>query len=224
MIFGVALLIAAGGLAWLSVADRMSPLAMEVVEVETALGVPLWVPIAALGVVALVMAMRPRSTTVVERRETQESERQRGLTDGRGQRTRPPPSRVEKAGPDAEPETDAGTSWRAVINTRALRLPVGPQGRMKIDEVPEFPFTLLLRDCTPQQAKNRYALFAELLAGMPTPPAARVRLESCPEIGGPIQKPLAAELARFFAPGSFHVVGRADGADVRFAEPDGRWS
>ena len=40
-ILGVLLLILAGGLAWLTVADRMSPLALSVVEWESMIGVPI---------------------------------------------------------------------------------------------------------------------------------------------------------------------------------------
>ncbi|MSP56548.1 MAG: hypothetical protein EXR69_13255 [Myxococcales bacterium] len=200
-------------LAWLSVVDRMSPLAMYVVELEGALGVALWIPVVgiAAGLLARVRWARPARN--VERRETQESQRQRGAA---GWSPRASIAPAPEQGADA-------INWRAVIDTRALRLPVGPQGRVRIDEVPDVPYTLVLTGVTPQQARNRLALFAELLSGMPTPPLARVRLESSPDVGGPIHKLLGAELARFFAPESFHVVSREDGADIRFSLPDPRW-
>ena len=219
MIAAVVTLVLAAVLAWLSLADRMSPLAMYVVELEAAIGVALWIPFGVIGAAMLAWASRVRPKEIMQRRETQESQRHRVSEPGR-----PPRASVQHSpGVSLGLGSDAA-GWRTVIDTRALRLPVGPQGKMRIDEVPEVPYTLVLTGVTPQQARNRLALFAELLSGMPTPPVARVRLESAPDVGGPIHKLLSAQLSRFFALGTFHVVSRSDGADIRFAQPDPRWS
>ncbi len=211
MVIPLVFLAAAAGAAWLSVGDRVSPLALTVVEWETSLGFPIWIPLAAVGAaLALVEVARRRTPAATsspgpsprQTRPTLESQRRAALA------------------PQAEP----GPGWRAAVDAQALRLPLGPQGRVKLDEAVDVPLTLVLRDATPQQAKHRYGEFARFLATIPTPPAARVRLESCPLLEGQIHKAFGAELAQVFDSGRFHVVSCPDGVDVRFAQPDPRWT
>lgn len=193
-------LAASAVLAWLSIGDRMSPMALQVVEWESALGLPLFVPLAVLGAALVGWSLRPKPARRSGATETKETRR-----------------RQQQAAP-------LGEGWRPTLDARARGLAIEPQGRIKIDEVVGVPYTLVLRNATPQQAKTRYAAFAELLSGMPTPPAARVRIESCPDIGGPIHKPLQLELEKVFEPDAFQVLSRSDGADIRFTKPDPRWS
>lgn len=200
MLPGVLLLAASAVLAWLSIGDRMSPLALSVVEAESAIGLPLFVPFAVVGAVLLGLALRPKPVRRSGATETKETRRRQ------------------------QQQAPLGEGWRPTLDARARGLAIEPQGRIKIDEVVGVPYTLVLRNATPQQAKTRYAAFAELLSGMPTPPAARVRVESCPDIGGPIHKALTLELERVFEPGTFSVLSRSDGADIRFTTPDPRWS
>lgn len=201
MIPAILLLSAAAVLAWLSVVDRVSPLALQIVEWETAVGAPLWIPVAVIGAVLLGIAVRPKP--VQRRGQIETRERQR---------------RVQRA-ESAQPEE----GWRPGLDARARSLPIEPQGRIKVDESAGVPYTLVLRNATPHQARTRFAMFAELLSSMPTPPAARVRVESSPDIGGPIHKALTQELEKFFPADAFQVLSRSDGADVRFVRPDPRW-
>lgn len=209
MIPGVLILVAAAVLAWLSVVDRVSPLAVQVVEWESAVHFPLWILLAVIGAALLANGLRPRPKPVAGRRQTVTRERQRRV-------------QAEAEGPPAEGPPAEG--WRSALDARARALSVEPQGRIKVDETVGVPYTLVLRNATPQQARTRFAAFAGLLSSMPTPPAARVRVESSPDIGGPIHKALAAELERFFPTDAFQVLSRSDGADVRFTRADPRWS
>ncbi len=202
MIPAILLLCASAVLGYLSMVDRMSPPAMQIVELETAIGIPLWGPVGVVGLGLLVWSLWPKPPPLKGHTETKE--RQRKLRD--------------------RPEEPLAEGWRPTLDARALRLPIEPQGKVKIDEAKGVPYTLVLRNATPQQARSRYAIFAELLSSMPTPPAARVRIESSPDIGGPIHKTLAIELDKFFPADAFQVLSRSDGADVRFERPDPRWT
>ncbi|MFZ5476746.1 MAG: hypothetical protein ACOZNI_08225 [Myxococcota bacterium] len=187
----------AGALAWLSLGDRMSVPAMTVVEWETRLGVPLWVPVAVLAGVATLPYLR----------------RKRAVA-------RPPVARdVERSREEAP--APAGADWLEDVFRRARALPVEPMGRMRCANG-RVAFTLRLRAASPEQARRRLATLAGFLATVPTPRAARVELESCPDLGE-VHRWLAAELARHFPADAFHVTSLADGAEVAFRSPDPRW-
>ena len=202
MPLAVLLFCAAGALAWLSIGDRMSVPALTVVEWESAVGVPLWEIVALAGLVVLAISRRPRRREAAPERVVNRDAQ-----------------RSFRAGP-AAPE---GGDWRATLDARARRLALEPHGKVKVDEVGGVPYTLVLRAVTPQQARRRFGAFVEFLAAMPTPPLARVRIESSPDLGVPVNVMLSTELARCFGDDAFHVVSRADGADVCFRRPDPRW-
>lgn len=199
---GALLLLAAAAAAWLSVVDRVSPAALALVEWETRLGQPLWLPLAVAGIAALAWRVLRRAAVA--------------------------PAPVGPVARDAArarafPQ-DFGADWAEAVRTRARRLPIEPMGRLRYDDAPGVPFTLVLVGASPEQARRRLSVFAEFLATIPTPPGARVRLESCPDVEGPIHRLLGAEIGRHFAAEDWRVMSLADGADVRFARPDPRWS
>lgn len=204
------LLLAAAVTAWLSVVDRTSPLALALVELEGRLGQPLWMPLAVAGAAALaVRVLRHASRTA--------------------RPSLPPPNRdiarmaARAASSPAIPAAPGGATWADAVRAQARALPVEPIGRVRLDDAPGVPFTLTLTSATPEQARRRLAVFAEFLAAIPTPPAARVRVVSSPDLEGPLHRLLGAELGRHFPAGACHVASVADGVDVRFARPDPRW-
>lgn len=200
------LLAAAAGAAWLSVMDRTSPAALTLVEWEGRLGQPVWLPL----LVAAVAAMAWRVLRRVPKAAPPQAPVARD------------PGRVREAAADAF--VGAGDGWADAVRARARKLPMEPLGQVRFDEAPNVPFTLLLRSASPEQARRRIALFAEFLGTIPTPPGARVRLESCPDIPGPIHKLVGGEVGRHFAAGDWQVTSLSDGADLRFSRPDPRWA
>ena len=59
-ILGTLFILAAGGLAWLTWGDRMSPAALDVVELNGRLGIPIAIPLAGLGLLMLLASLRGR--------------------------------------------------------------------------------------------------------------------------------------------------------------------
>lgn len=186
--------------AWyLGEVDRLSPLAMTVVELQTTLGAPPWwigaglTALAALGVV-----LRPkRAPAVAPKREA--------------------PAAVAKL-------PTAGQDWYEVAAAAARALPLSPQGRLRLDEAPGLPFTLVLRGATMEQARRRIELYAGLLAAIPTPPRGRVYVESSPDVTMSHQLLVAAAFKPHHPADSF--VARASGGavDIVFSRPDPRWA
>jgi hypothetical protein len=200
----VPLLLLAGAavLGWLSVGDRMSPLALAVVELEHQVGFPLWAGFGAAGLLLLIARLwhaRPAP---------------------------PPPARpltrdAARTTPVSGPP--ASGDWLTTVHAQARYVTDDAMGRVRFDEAPGVPLTLQLTSVTPEQARRRIAAYAAWLATIPTPPAARVRLVSSPDIEAPLHGLLRGELVRHFPGDVFVTVSRHDGADALFTHPDPRW-
>jgi hypothetical protein len=211
MWFSALMFLVAAGLYWLSEVDRMSPLALSVVELDGWLGLPLWLVAGTLamswGVRLLVKAVTPPPPAPPARPLTRDAGRVVPFPGGA-------PGAAAPAGPD----------WFALLREQSRQISDDAMGRVRFDETPEVPFTLVLTGVTHEQARRRIAAFAAWLATIPTPPVARVRVVSSPDIEGPLHGLFKGELARNFPPDAVTVMSRADGTDARFARPDRRWS
>ncbi|MCB9762367.1 MAG: hypothetical protein H6739_21400 [Alphaproteobacteria bacterium] len=200
---GIGLMLLAAGLAWLSVGDRVSALALSVVEWEGRLGVPLWAPLGALGLAMLLFAPK----------------RDKVLPADAPRRWRPPP-----------PEPAAGDDWRDAVFEQAAALDFGPGVDLQVEPRGEggygaaaVPFTLELDRRTPEQARRAVTTFAGFLAAVPLPPRVRIRFRDCPPPEQPRAKQVTGCLRAHFPAMRFRVVGSGDRVDVMFEDADGRW-
>jgi hypothetical protein len=197
------LLAAAGVLGWLSVGDRTSSAALTIVEIEGRVGVPLWVLFGLAGLVLLAFRLshtRRAAAVHPARPLTRDVARPLG-------NATPPPS----------------SDWLQALRVQAKRVTDDAMGRVRFDEAPGIPLSLVLTSVTPEQARRRIAAFAAWLATIPTPPGARVRCVSSPDIEGPLHAVFRGELVRHFPGDAFTTMARTDGADVLFLHPDPRW-
>ncbi len=212
MVVPVVVLAAAALLGWLSVFDRMSPFALAVVEVESSFGFPLWPPFALAGGALLIVRLlhaRPPAPAAPARPLTRDAAR-----------SAPRPAR--EGAPD-ESAPDRGT-WLDTIRAGARGVTDDPMGRVRFDDAAGVPLALVLTGVTREQARRRVAAYAAWLATIPTPPTARVRVVSSPDIEGPIHGLFRGELARHFPADAVRVSSIREGADAVFAYPDPRWS
>lgn len=203
MVVPVVVLVAAAALWWLSVMDRASVLAISLVELEGKVGVPLWIPFGLLGsillVARLIHARRPPPRRV-----------ERPLT-----RDAPKPAQTEALPMDG--------GWLGTVKASARQVSDDAMGKVRFDEAAGVPVSLVLTSVTKEQARRRVAAYAAWLGTIPTPPVARVRVVSSPELEGPLAAMFRGEIARHFPSDSFHVTSAHGGADVLFHAPDARW-
>jgi hypothetical protein len=205
----ITLLLAALALAYLSVFDRMSTVALSLVEVESQFGFPFW-PVFALGGVGLLIARlihaRPKVRPAV----------------------RPPTRDAARTGAGLPAAGGAGASqggsWLEAIRQSAKGVSDDPMGKVRFDDAAGVPIVLVLTAVTREQARRRVSSYAAWLATIPAPPAARIRVVSSPDLQGPLHGLFRGELAKHFAAEAFTVSSIHDGADVVFAWPDPRWS
>jgi hypothetical protein len=220
MFVPLVLFAAGAALAWLSHFDRVSPLALTIVELESRVGFPFWPPFLTVGAVLFLVQIwhaRPRVRHPV-----------RSLT---RDAPRPWPARAgapasEGAGDTVEPGPPAEpvATWLGTVRESARTVSDDPMGKVRFDAAPGVPIVLVLTGVTREQARRRVSAYAAWLATIPVPPTARVRLVSSPDIESPLHGIFRGELARHFPAEAFHVTSAHEGADAVFSWPDPRWS
>ncbi|HND29185.1 MAG TPA: hypothetical protein PKY30_21315 [Myxococcota bacterium] len=153
--FYIFLIFLAVGLAWLSYGDRMSPLAVTVVEVDQRLGVPANVIVGAVGVIGLLLSLRNSI----------------GSRD-----VAPPPRRAPAQGLD--------TDWKRRVHEDAAGLPLEVGAHIEHDKA-GVALTLVLQRLPPERARRCIDVFCTFLARIPAPPRARIRFVDCADAGLP---------------------------------------
>lgn len=211
MLVPVLLLLGAAALGWLSVFDRASTVAVSVVELESSVGFPLWIPFAVAGGGLLAyQLLKPKPKAAAPARPLTRD----------AARTAPRPLGAPEPAP-VEPPPVGGT-WLDALRAGARAVSDDAMGRVRFDEA-GAAVTLVLTGVTREQARRRVASYASWLATIPTPPSARVRLVSSPDVEGPIVGVLRGEIAKHFGPDAVRVVSSHEGADAVFTRPDPRW-
>ena len=204
-IVGVVLLLGAGGLAWLTMVDRMSPLALSVVEWESRIGFPLASIVAIAGVISLIVGMR-KSTPLPPASPTS------------------PPPGSRKAQPVIERLNPAATvDWVTEAIAMARALPLEDGARIKFDEGSGIPFTLHLERLTPEVERRSLDAFSGFLSTVPTPQRVKVVFIGSNATGVPRQHAVKGSLRRVFHAAALQVIPQQNWVDVLFFEPDPCW-
>jgi hypothetical protein len=199
------LLILAGGLAWLTFADRMSPLALTVVEWESMIGVPISAIAGLAGVLFLVLGARKRTVPT-------------------------PPASVEqrrpsrRAGIEPSISPDVNSDWVGDVIQRARALPLDDGVQIKLDEGSGIPFTLFLERVTPEVERRSLDAFSSFLSSIPTPQRAKVVFVGKNTTGVPRQHSVKGSLRRVFHATAYQVIPQQNWVDVLFFAPDPSWA
>jgi len=226
MVVPLVTLAAAGVLCWLSVFDRVSPLALALVEVESSFGFALWIPFLVAGTVLL-------GVRLLHARRPPPHHPSRPLTRDAARTTPSASPALMGQGPDPgagawapvpdAPSTSPAPVWLDTLRASARGVSDDPMGRVRFDDAAGVPLALVLTGVTREQARRRVAAYAAWLATIPAPPAARIRVVSSPELEGPIAGLFRGELAKHFPADAVRVVSLHDGCDALFAYADPRW-
>lgn len=213
-VVGLGLLLAAGALGWLSFGDRSSALALNIVEWDSRLGVPVAAIVGALGLLLVVLGGgRSRSSAPpppARAAVNVQGKAPRPSTPGSTPASAPGPSRADEG-------------WLAALQGRAGELNLEAGARLLIEPGRTPPVQLLLDRVTPERARRTIEVYAEFLSTIPTPPRASVEFRSSPHAGPPRTTLVNAALRRYFPGESFAVTAHEDTIEVVFQAPDGRW-
>lgn len=214
---GALLLLIATALGWFSFGDRRTAAALTVVELDGRLGVPVAAPVAALGLLLVLVPRRKKKETPLTVNVTK-----------RARSPSPAPPR-EAGGPrEAAPTLDSPSleseGWLAALRGQAGRLPLEAGASVQVDPGRTPPVQLILDRLTPERARRSVELFAELLATMPTPPRAAVRYEGCVTGATPRHVQVIAAMRRYFPAERFVATTHEDVVELVFRAPDTRWT
>ena len=200
------LVIASAAAAYIGFAERHSTLAVQLIELETALGVPPWIALGGGAIVAGIIAGLQRPATPEPRGPVRRS---------------PGPSRPASGTPDGW--SFEGQDWHqnVVASAKSISLPAG--ARLTHNPRGTTPFELHLDNAPPERCKRAVTAIAQWLVSVPRPPRLRVHFHNCPEGGPPRHHQVAGALATAMARSEFKVTTGLESVDVLFLQPDSRW-
>ncbi|MFT4979445.1 MAG: hypothetical protein ACI8S6_005356 [Myxococcota bacterium] len=198
---GVLLLLLAGALAWLSIGDRMSPVALTVVEWETrlGLGLPLYIPATILGTLTLLASFRRRPQAA--------------------RRTSPTSAVVAPSLIDAD-----GEAWVPAVIRGAQALTWEPGASLLLDAAEGVPLALRLEGMPPAAEKRSLIALARFLAAIPTPPRARVIFVGSTALAASHHHRVRGALRQELGGEDLQVLRQGDEIDIVFFSADPRWA
>jgi hypothetical protein len=192
------MLLAAVGLGWLSIGDRVSPVALMVVEWETRIGIFFYQPLALVGLVSLGISIIPAREAAPRRR---------------------PSERAPQATHSTYPE---GVRWAPQVfqNARQLTWEIGAS--LELDRMPGTPFELKLSQMPPASEQRSLEQLARFIASIPTPHRVSVRFMGSQATNNAHHRVRAA-VRQVFSPSDFQVLRQDQEVLIVFHTPDPRW-
>lgn len=183
--------------------DRMSALALTMVEIESWLGLPL--P-ASLGGLAIVIRLLSRP-----------------------KRNPPPPSQVVQGPQPTETSVPAQETfnpeldWIDQVKESAKQLELPPGARMTFHLGRPCPIVLSLDQAPSERCRRAIGILGAWLATIPSPPRVRIAFDHCPEGGSPRHHQVAGALSLHLNRSDFKTMRDIDAVDVMFHHADPRW-
>ncbi len=185
--------------------DRMSPMALDLVEIESAIGLPLPAVLGGLTLLAWLLS----------RKRDPQPHRYR-----RRQSTAAAPAAHQRHTTTFDPSRD----WLDQAKDSAKAIPFPAGARLEIDASRPCPIELKLEQAPPERAKRAIGLLARWMASIPRPPRARVSFHHCPEGGSPRHHQVAGALADHIQRGEYRTTTDLDAVNIIFHHPDQRWT
>lgn len=203
--------LAAAATAYLSIIDRSSALALDLVEFDTQVGAPIWVICGGLALASFFKA------TLFSGSKKRPATRQTAM----------PPSTQQTARPsfrEAALPTFSGGDWLSEIieSAKALDLPSG--ARLTHNTRGTHPFELHLEHAPPERCRRAIAEVAQWLSAVPRPPRLKIHFKNCPDGGSPWHHRVAGAMAMAIPRSDFKVTTGLDCVEVMFLNPDERWA
>lgn len=209
---GALLLLVAIGLYYLAEVDRVSPLALTVVELDGRVS-----PLRLYGVAALLGLALWVPPTVRDwlHRRTRAGPTVAGH--------RPAQQRARADQHLVAPGAGGPRPWREAILSQVRGWDGGQGARILVDQSHGVPFTLHLEHLSPRHCERAVAELALLLQQLPQPPRVRIEFDQCPEGPAPRHHLVSKALGTVLTHGSFKAVPVADQVEVQFFAPDPRY-
>ncbi len=196
----IAAVLAAAGSYYLLEVDRRSPRALDLVELQGQVGVPLWALLAGAGVVLWWLdgrSARPPATGAA-----------RGPTRSAAQPDPPPTADGDWYA--AAVATAHGTAWEQGV-------------RVSFAPLPDVDVMLVVQSGTAARIKRSVRAFAALLSTLPRPHRVRIQLRQCDTAGLDLCKEVDGIFHTFWPRGKLRVLQSGQEVDVLFQHPEPGW-
>ena len=210
--------------------DRQTPVALDLVELQSELGVPIPAAFGLLGIALVLWSIFGAPSAPKYARPRQNSPR----STGKRPSARPSPSAsFSPSAPTSRmpvppsmkrsTEAPAGDWWGQVRSASAtMSLPEG--ARITFDPARPSPVILHLELAPPERCKRAIREVASWFSQFSTPPRLRIEFDHCPEGASPRHHMVNGALATHLDRGVFKVMTDRDAVDVLFHHPDPRWN
>lgn len=200
MRLAVLLGLAGAVLAWFSVWDRATVAAMYVVEWETRLGLPLYIPVLAA---AALLALLSRPKTSPDTHNTSNASATRS---------------VRVATEDSEGQ------WARNVCQQALRIGWEIGATLDVGKESATPFVLHLSQMPPASERRSLEQLATFLASIPTPPRVDIRFDGSQTPEGTHHHRVRAAFRTQFEPQHIHIIHQGPQVTVAFRHPNACWA
>lgn len=198
-------ILAGAASAYFGIYDRQSSIALELVELETSLGTPLWMICGVAAALSIGLQIVQSALTPAPKSRRQNFDRKRTHQ------------------PDPAHEATGGTWIESAISS-AKMIPFPSGARLTHNNHGTVPFDLHLEHAPPERCRRAVTLLAEWVGTIPLPPRLRIHFKNCPEGGSPRHHQVAGALATVMPRSGFKVTSGLDSVDIMFLHPDPRWS
>lgn len=196
-------LLAAGGAWYLVNVDRRSARALDLVQLQGDLPVPIWAALAVVGVALFGLGGRPKVRDSVAR-----PRRARAST--------------PQATPQATPVTEDSGWYQSAVARAAER--GWEQGvHVAWSPLPGVDVMLVLQSATQARVKRSVRAFAGFLSELPRPRRVRIQLRQCDTDGLDVTRDVEAAVHTFWPRSHLKVLRTGDDVDVLFSQPEPGW-
>lgn len=206
---GETLAVLTGGAFYLSTIEQRSEYALQLIELESQLGVKLWIPLAILSGLAFFLQRRNKGGKA---HKTRSNPRQDWPE-------RPKP--IEESPLKSKAPVDE--DWRAACMHKMAGLQF-PQGtKILIDSGEGIPFELRMDRSTPEMTRQSLAIFARFIDSIPTPSRVKITYLDVIPSGIPYNNQVMGAFRKYQHAENLMIRAYESEVDVRFLFPDPSW-
>ena len=197
------------GAFYLSTIEQRSEYALQLIELESQIGVKLWIPLAILSVLAFFLQRRNKG---VNHHKTHPHPRQDWPE-------RPKPHKEQPMNAKVPIDED----WRASCMQKidGLQFPIGT--KIIIDPGEGIPFELRMDRSTPEMVRQSLATFARFIDSIPTPSRVKITYLDVIPSGIPHNNQVMGAFRKYQHAENLMIRAYESEVDVRFLFPDPCW-
>jgi hypothetical protein len=209
--------------------DRQTPVALDLVELQSQTGIPIPAVFGLLGISLVLWSIfGARSTSKYARDDlrTPRTKTQRAPTRSPplAPFTRTPPTSRLPVPPSMKGPASPDGDWWAHVRSASSTITLPEGARVTFDPDRPSPVILHLELAPPERCKRAIREVASWFSQFSIPPRLRIEFDHCPEGASPRHHMVNGALAMHLERGDFKVMTDRDAVDVMFHHPDPRWN